>query len=175
MLCVEELLELEESLKSELNDNLTSILTKLNRSNQLNTLLQLLGMEHLLNAVPGYQVYKTGKIIVIGQSNAKKNDLLAVAHKLGLEKNRFDFYLEYDDAKTFNFKKIQWNSTYTAVLVGPMGHSGAGKGNYISVISAIESEEGYPPVIRLGSNELKITKTNFKNKLMELMDSGKIA
>lgn len=175
MLCVEELLELEESLKSELNDNLTSILTKLNRSNQLNTLLQLLGMEHLLNAVPGYQVYKTGKIIVIGQSNAKKNDLLAVAHKLGLEKNRFDFYLEYDDAKTFNFKKIQWNSTYTAVLVGPMGHSGAGKGNYSSVISAIESEEGYPRVIRLGSNELKITKTNFKNKLMELMDSGKIA
>lgn len=63
MLCVEELLELEESLKSELNDNLTSILTKLNRSNQLNTLLQLLGMEHLLNAVPGYQVYKTGKIL----------------------------------------------------------------------------------------------------------------
>lgn len=100
---------------------------------------------------------------------------MAVAHKLGLEKNRFDFYLEYDDAKTFNFKKIQWNSTYTAVLVGPMGHSGAGKGNYSSVISAIESEEGYPPVIRLGSNELKITKTNFKNKLMELMDSGKIA
>ncbi len=175
MLCVEELLELEEALKPELDDNLTAILTKLNRTNQLDTFLQLLGMEHLLHTDPGYEVYKTGKIIVIGQSEVKENVLLAIAKKLGLEKSRFDFYLEYDDAKTFNFKKMQWNSTYTAVLVGPMGHSGAGKGDYSSVISAIESEDGYPPVIRLGSNGLKITKSDFKNKLEELMKSGKIA
>ena len=44
-----------------------------------------------------------------------------------------------------------------------------------SIISAIETEPGYPPVVRMGSNGLKITKSDFKDKLQELIDSGKVA
>ena len=41
MLGIEELLELEDSLRIELNDNLTGILTNLNRTDQLEMFLSL--------------------------------------------------------------------------------------------------------------------------------------
>lgn len=175
MLSIEELLELEELIKSELEDNLTGILTKLNRLDRLEEFLALLGLEALLEKDSGYQVYKNGKILVIGQSDVKVDVLRAVARDLGIEKNRLEFYLDYEDAKTFNFKKIQWQPTYSLIMVGPMGHSGKEKGDFGSVISALESQDGYPPVIKLGTDHLKITKTDFRSKLQELMALGKIA
>lgn len=48
MLNVEELFELEDRIKEELDDYLTAALSRMNRSGQLEEFLQLLGMEHLL-------------------------------------------------------------------------------------------------------------------------------
>ena len=96
MLNVGELLELEENIKEELDDHLTAALSRMNRSGQLEDFLRLLGMEHLLQKESGYEVYKKGKIVVIGQSDVK------------LDKKRFELYLEYEDAKKFNFQKMQW-------------------------------------------------------------------
>lgn len=172
---VEELFELEEELKEELKVNLTGILTKLNRDERLEDLLSLLGLEHLLQKNSGYSVQKSGKIIVIGKSEVKPDILLAIGEKFGISKDRFELYLEYEDAKTFNFKKMQWQPIYSVVLAGPMPHSGKAKGEYASIISAIENEDGYPPVIRLGTNELKITKSDFKQKLRYLLDDGKLS
>ena len=164
MLNVEELFELEENIKEELDDHLTAALSRMNRSGQLEDFLRLLGMEHLLHKESGYEVYKTGKIVVIGQSE-----------QLGLDKKRFELYLEYEDAKKFNFQKMQWQPTYSLLMVGPMPHSGSGKGDYGSIISALELEDGYPPVVRLGSNGLKITKSDFRAKLEEMLQLRKIA
>lgn len=175
MLNVEELFELEESIKEELDDHLTAALSRMNRSGQLEEFLRLLGMEHLLQRESGYEVYKTGKIVVIGQSDVKPEALLSIAKQLGLDKNRFELHLDYEDAKTFNFHKMQWQPTYSLLMVGPMPHSGSGKGDYGSIISALESEDGYPPVVILGSNGLKITKSDFKSKLEEMIQQRKIA
>lgn len=175
MLSVEELCELEEDIREELDDYLTAAIANLNRSGQLEDLLHLLGMEHLLKKENAYEVYKTGKIVVIGQSEVKAEVLLGIAKKLGLAKDRFELHLDYYDAKDFNFKKMQWQPSYSLIMVGPMPHSGSGKGDYGSVISAIETEEGFPPVVRLGTNDLKITKSDFKSKLEEMIQARKIA
>ena len=87
MLNVEELFELEENIKEELDDHLTAALSRMNRSEQLEDFLRLLGMEHLLHKESGYEVYKTGKIVVIGQSDVKPEVLLSIAKQLGLDKN----------------------------------------------------------------------------------------
>ena len=108
MLNVEELFELEENIKEELDDHLTAALSRMNRSGQLEDFLRLLCMEHLLHKESGYEVYKTGKIVVIGQSDVKPEVLLSIAKQLGLDKERFELYLEYEDAKKFNFQKMQW-------------------------------------------------------------------
>ena len=172
MLNTSELLELEEAMTLELRDGLTGILSRLNRFGQLENLLDLLGMRHLLQKESGYEVYKSGKIIVIGQSEVKQDVLLAVAKKQGIDKSRIELYLDYEDAKTFNFKKMQWQPSYSLVIVGPMPHSALGKGDYSSVIAAMEQEDGYPPVIRLGNGTLKITKSGFRDKLKELIGNG---
>lgn len=172
LLGIEELSELEELLRAEINSNLIEIITRLNRTDRLEELLELLGLDYLLKSDNGYRVFKSGKIIIIGYTDVKAEVLMSVAKALGIAKDRFEFYLEYEDAKKFNFRNIQWQPSYSAVLVGPMPHSGASKGDYSSVISAIESEEGYPPVIRMGSNALKITKSDFKCKLQEMISAG---
>ncbi len=58
---------------------------------------------------------------------------------------------------------------------GPMPHSGVAKGEYSSIISAIESEAGYPPVVKMGTDGLKITKTSFRNTLEYLLTEKNIA
>lgn len=170
-----QLVELEESIREELDDSLLTVLTKLNRTGQLDEFLSLLGMSHLLGLDNGYQVYRTGKIIVVGQSDVKADVLLTVAGKLGINKNRFELHLEYEDAAKLDLRKTQWNPIYSVILVGPMPHSGITKGDFSSVISAIENQEGYPPVQRLGTNGLKITKSDFKAKLKELMENGTLS
>lgn len=175
MLNTVQLDELEEAIKEELNDTLLTVLTKLNRTGQLEDLLSLLDMTHLLGNDNGYQVYKTGKIIVVGQSDVKSDVLLNVASKLGIDKKRFELHLDYDDSVKLDLRKTQWNPTYSVILVGPMPHSGTAKGEYSSVITAIECQDGYPPVRRLGTSGLKISKSDFKAKLKELLNSGLIS
>lgn len=175
MLDSKELDELEENLKKELETRWTSILSLLNRSGQLEQLLELLGLSNLLYPDNGYKPFLNGKIVVIGESQVKGNVLLAIGQSLGIEKDRFELHLDYHTAKTFNFRKMQYTPTYSLVLVGPMPHSGTEKGDFGSVISSIEHQSGYPPVVRLGSSGLKITKSNFRSTLKELLASGKIA
>lgn len=175
MLSIEELTELEEVIREALNERLEEILTKLNRSEELEDFLQLIGMSELLGKADAFSAKRKGRIIVIGQSEVAKEKLAAIAKDFGIEKDRFEFYLDYDDAKMFNFKKTQWSDAYSAILVGEMPHSGKAKGGCSSIISAIECQEGYPPVVRVGMKGLKITKASFKNTLEYLIQERKIA
>ena len=53
-----------------------------------------------------------------------------------------------------------------------MPHSVKDKGDFSSMITVMEKQEGYPPVIRMGSNELKITKSNFEQALKGLLNQN---
>lgn len=175
MLSIEQLEDLDERLKYELDEHLTQILTRLNREGRLDDLLEILGLSDLLKPEPLYTCFDNGKIVVLGESNVAEAVLLSIAKGLGLDKKRFEFHLGYDEAKMFDGRKMQWNPAYSLVLVGPMPHSGTSKGDASSVITALENTEGYPPVIRLGTNSLKISKSDFKAKLTEAIQKKLIA
>lgn len=175
MLNSEELIELEEALRPKLDDRLEEILCSLNRNGKLEEFLEMIQMSDLLCADNGYRPYRTGKIVVLGYSTIKPQILLAVGQQCGLDKERFELHLDYEDAKQFDIRKMQYQPNYSIVLVGPMPHSGIGKESFGSVIAAMERQDGYPPVVRLGSNELKITKTNFRSTLQTLIQLNKIA
>ena len=166
------LLEIEERLKNILNDDLLGILTMLNRKEQLEDFLQLVGHPELLPKKMYYQLIKEGKIIVVGRSDVKQKHLEGVAKELGLDVDRFEFYLDYDDGISSKVKSWQFNPNISAILVGPMPHSGEAKGDYSSVITALENEYGYPPIRRLGKNGLNISKSDFKEKLLDLLDGN---
>lgn len=177
MLSIEELLALDEQLTAELCEHQLHILTRLNREEKLEELFTLLGLETLLSPQPTYRFepLKNGKIVVIGASKVVEAELLGVARGLGIEKKRLELYLDYDKMKGLDCQKFRWKSEYSLIMVGPMPHSGISKSDNGSIISTLEQEDGYPPVIRLGSNELKITKSNFREALDDFLKTRRIA
>lgn len=169
MRSIDEIGELEEEIK----ENLLEILCRLNREEgKLEELLTLLGIEEEETV---YETSRSGKIIVIGDSKVPERVLLAVARDLGLSKARFEFELDYTAAEKYDFKKTQWKRKYSAILFGPVPHSGKAKGDWGSVISGMEKEEGFPTIVRLGTNELKITRNSFQTALRGLIDDGILA
>lgn len=170
MLEVAELLELEAEILRELPDKITHVLSKANREGRLEELLELLTMADLLQPSTGYTSYKDGKIVVIGASEAKESVLLSIANNLGIDKQRFEFCLDYDESQKYNYRKLQYDPNYRVVMFGPVPHSSIGKGESSSVITEMEGNDGYPRVVRLCSNQaLKITKSNFKIELENLL------
>ena len=168
-----QLSKLEEDLSVELSENLLHIISKLNRENTLMDFLDLIGLRELVEENE-YRPFKKGKIIIVGQSEISKDTILSTAKNLGIEKTRIEMCLTYDDASRYDFGKTQYNPQYSLILVGPMGHSGPSKEDYSSVITALENKEGYPPIIRLGTNSLKITKTGIKTAFLEAMQQDLI-
>ena len=179
MLSIEELSALEDEIMEVLPDKLLQILTITNGNGKLDELLELLGLSDLLGTDNQYTTYKTGKIVVIGESQIKENVLESIGKNFGFDKNRFEFWLDYDALKTPKYrdklKNMQYSPKYAVILFGPVPHSGHGKGNSRSIITEIEHTPGYPTVRKLESNgQLKITKSNFKETLQTLIDENDI-
>ncbi len=165
VLSIEELAEIQE----EVADRLEEILTRLNRTGKLEEFLTLVGME--TNKNEGFDSYDDGKIVVIGATDVKESVLLSVAKQLGLDKDRFEFLLNYHEAKKYDYKKLQYAPQYRVVLFGPIPHSVNDKGNSSNIIAEMEKTQGYPRIIRLtANNDLKITKSNFKQELEKLIE-----
>lgn len=161
----------------ELLDEIQKRIIEANRMNTLDALLELLGMSDLIKPVtPRFESYKNGKIVIIGQTEVKEEVLKTIAGKLGIDKSRLEFCLDYESAKSYNYKKLQYSPIYKAVFVGPMPHKTEGTADSSSAIAEMENSEGYPRVIRLtASGQLKITKSNFRQKMEELLNEGYIA
>ncbi|WP_204215311.1 hypothetical protein [Erysipelatoclostridium sp. An173] len=159
----------------EIIDIITQKVILANRTGTLETLLQQWGLDDLLNSESTYETNKDGKIVVIGQTEVKPNVLQGIIKSLNLDKSRFEFCLDYNGSKTYNYKKLQYSPNYRVVMVGPIPHSSVGKNNSSSVIAEMKNKEGYPRIETLhDSNELKITKSNFKSTLEKLIQENYI-
>lgn len=112
--------------------------------------------------------YNDKKILVIGAAKLKEKDIKGIANSMGLNKDRFECCLDYEDAKNYNYRKLQYNPNYSVVMIGAIPHSSKGKGYSSSAITEMEHNEGYPKIVRLGTNQLKITKSDLRTKLKTL-------
>lgn len=84
MLSIEKLSDLEEEILQRFPEQVTEILTRCNRSNELEDLLKILRMEDLLQETRHFESYKEGKIVVVGGSNVKEYVLLSIAENPGI-------------------------------------------------------------------------------------------
>lgn len=139
-----------------------------NRQGQLQNYISLLPIDielgsNLINE-------KEGKILVVGQSNVRKNVLRAIGSNLDIDVKRFELVINYEEVKSFSFKKLAYSNQYDYILVGPMPHKVKGLEDESSIIAQIENNPDiYPEIIRVmtQSGELKITKTSFRKALEE--------
>lgn len=154
----------------ELVEEIRIRILQANREDRLDQLLASMGMSDLVEVQP-QPGNKDGKIVVLGASEVDEHRLLGVAKSLGLDKDRFEFCLDYETLQKYNFHKLQYSDRYRLIMVGPMPHSTTGKGDSSSAIAEMEKHpEMYPRVFRMSAgNELKITKTGFRDALERML------
>lgn len=114
----------------------------------------------------------TKKILVIGEVNFKEAQLNGFLKSVNISKERLEFKTGYHAFKQKSLRSYQYNDNYALILVRAMPHSTKDMGNFSSIISAMEREEGWPPVIRLGGKGLKGTLSNAKRAIYETLDCG---
>ncbi len=168
-----------EKLIEELSDFIRERVTLANRTGELESLIQQWEAFDIFDkiTIPQdlYETQKEGKIIILGESAINQNEISGIAKTLGLNKDRFEYCLDYEEVKNYNYSKLQYEPKYRLVLVGPMPHKTSGSGGSSSVIAEMEKTIGYPKVVRLSSNsQLKITKTNLKEALKKQIELGYI-
>jgi hypothetical protein len=163
-------LDLVQTLQHELTcEKLEEIITTLTEPDKLKEFLKLL--DHKIPILEEYNPYNHGKIAVLGGSIANKQHLQGISKQLGFNKNRFEYFLSYDEMKTFRFNKLRNINKYAAIIAGPMPHSTSGTGTYSSAIAAMENDDDYPPVFRIE----KITNSSFRNIVKYMMDQNVVA
>lgn len=145
-----------------------------NREETLDDLLSNWGIEIKTN-LSLYEPYKNGKILIIGQSSIDKNTIEGIAKSLNIDNKRLELVLEYCKAENYDFRKLQYNSLYRVIIVGPLPHKTVGTGCSSSVITEIENKEGYPRIVRsIANQELKITKSSIRTVLSQLLNENYI-
>lgn len=137
------------------------------QTNNVSEVLKKYGLEDEIE----YTFYdlNNSKILVVGDSRVSKDDLIAIAKKYGINKNKLEFELDYNKLTNYNFSNLRNSMNYSDVLVGPLPHKVEGIEGYSSFLAMVDHcPEEFPKVIRLeNANELKITKESFKTGLLE--------
>ena len=157
-----------------------------NAMGDLDSLLQKIGIAYKTKSIEyeySYDGNPYGKVLILGDSSVKQNNITGMLKEstFGFTnaeiQKRFEFVFEYETLNSFSFNKLtKWN--YAVILAGPMPHSIKGRDYNSSLLCKLEKNEDniYPPVIRLTANsQLKITKQNVHDALLDLIKQGVIA
>lgn len=116
---------------------------------------------------------RNGDIYIFGDISIKEHIIYQIFKDLEIDQSRVKIVNDYDKFKTYNFDRFQYDMYTRIIFFGPIPHSTQGKSEYSSVIQKMESEEGYPKVVKLGTKgTLKVTKTNLKDAIMKEIESG---
>ena len=107
------------------------------------------------------------RLLIAGGSEVSKKDIVKLLKQLGIDINRVDMILDYNELKTFRWNSLQYSFKYSDIVVGPMGHMSVGNSGFSSVISRMETEDGWPNIIRSEAN------TRLKFSIKSLEDSIK--
>ncbi len=158
-----------EKIIDEVVDKVTQEIILANRMERLNEVLEKYGISYKEERY----VDRNAKILIIGDSQISESNIRGIAKSFNIDEDLLECELEYKKIKNYNFNKLEYNTNYHCILVGPMPHSVNGKSDYSSIIAKMENEKDkYPEVIRVtNSNELKITKSSLKQAFKNLVQN----
>lgn len=111
------------------------------------------------------------RIWVVGALSAKWEQLLGLAKQYGLHPSVFQ-HAGYDDVVTTSMVDRVNTAKDVGILIGPVPHSARDVGDYSSLVQQLRHTFGIPVVemrAQSTSNELRVTKTSFRNALLQLL------
>lgn len=167
---MDDVLSLEELevLIKDITQKIQNQIVHHNRQGQLNYYISQLPIDYEFSTKNIQE--KEGKILVIGQSQIRKKHIRGIASNLGIDANRFEVIINYDEVERFSFNKLAYNDRYDYIFVGPMPHKLKGLKDESGMIAQIENNPDiYPELVRVlnHTGDLKITKSSFKRALEE--------
>lgn len=159
--------------------NSTDIVSQLLAKNELEGFLELIGRKDLIyKAIENREpVIKTKKIAVIGDrpNGCSENDLRRAAEMVGLKNTSCLEFYGFEEAKRMVMKnKFKNNTDYCAIMIGAIPHKGRSTGEYSSMLTMLQHEEGYPKIVELRSSigKLKLSTSSLQNGLRSLWAEG---
>ena len=166
---------LDNELKIDVASDATKIVMKriigARSISELRSYLKSIGLEELTPEIDNFQ--PNGDIYILGDLNIRDNIVYQIFKDLSIDVNRVKIVKGYDEFKTYNFNRFQYDASVRLIFAGPMPHSTRDKGEYSSVIAKMEREEGFPKIVRLGTEgSLKVTKTNLKEAVIKEIESN---
>lgn len=159
------------SIIAEAMSRITTNLLREQTDEQFCMLLESYGLEDLISTSLPYflDTQRNGNIILFGDSQIKIKDIHGCLKSLGIDKKRFE-YVPYDDVTNYNFKNLEYNSSYRLILIGPMPHSAKGMGDASSIIEWLTSNKNIAKTIKF--DNLKVTKSAFKEAIEKEIETG---
>ena len=114
---------------------------------ELRSYLKSIGLEELTPEIDNFQ--PNGDICILGDLSIRDNIVYQIFKDLSIDVNRVKIVKGYDEFKSYNFNRFQYDISVRLIFVGPMPHSTRDKGEYSSVIVKMEREEGITKIVRL--------------------------
>lgn len=166
---------LDNELKIDIASDATKIVMKriigAKSASELRSYLKSIGLEELTPEIDNFQ--PNGDIYILGDLSIRDNIVYQIFKDLSIDVNRVKIVKGYDEFKSYNFNRLQYDTSVRLIFVGPMPHSTRDKGDYSSVIAKMEREEGFPKIVRLGTEgSLKVTKANLKEAVIKEIESN---
>lgn len=160
-----------KSIIAQVISVITDELYKPQTDEQFYNLIENYGLGYLVSDYLSYfsDTQKNGDIIMFGDTSIKLDDIYGCLKSLGINKKRFE-HIPYEEITNYNLRKLEYNNAYRLILIGPMPHSVKGKERFGSGIEWLMNNKNIAKTIKL--DNLKITKTSFKNAIEKEINSG---
>ena len=140
-------------------------------ANRTGSLEQLLNRYNYIEEQDKWYSYpKTSKMIIIGDGKVNRDDIFSCLKELEFDKNRIEFYDDYNKLKNINFGFLRNNCKYSDILICGIPHKMSGIGDNASLISMIEKNpKEYPTLTRITveGGTLKCSISALKKALMK--------
>lgn len=161
-------MRVERTRLNEFIEEITVLLYQLNSENKLENFLNEHNFELETEDIEFDR--QRAKILIIGQLSIDKTVLNKLLGEFKIDVNRVEVAGEYYDGASYPWDRLKYNDKYSDVIVGPMPHSGVGKGDYASIISRVKNEEGFPNVIEAvpeADGGPKLSKSSLRRAIQE--------
>ena len=140
-------------------------------ANRMGTLAQTLNKYNYVEEQEKWYSYpNTSKMIVIGSIEVKEKEVLGCLKAMGIDKNRVEFYSDFDKLTNKNFSNLRYNLNYSDILVCAMPHKMRNIGDNVSFISMIENNpKEFPTLTKITdkSGNLKYSNSAFKRAIIK--------
>lgn len=141
------------SLIDRIEEKLEKELYFANRLGTLEEILKRHNLDEEQEEISSSYYLPNSKVLIIGATNANKNDIYKTFKKINISPDRIEILDEYEKLTGFDVEKLRNSMKYSDILVCAVPHKMKNIGEYPDMISMIEHNQEEIPLLNKITNE----------------------